>query len=45
VPALQALHAGLDAAVAVGWWIAVLSAVALLVAGVVWLFLWFVTRD
>jgi hypothetical protein len=45
VQALQGVHADLDAAVAVGWWIAVLSVVALLVAGAVWLFVWYVTRD
>jgi hypothetical protein len=27
------------------WWIAVLSAIVLVLAGAAWLFVWYVTRD
>ena len=35
----------MDIVLAVVWWIAVLSTAAIVSAGLVWIFVWYVTRD
>jgi len=45
VQALQEFACTMNVVQTVVWWIAALSAIALVLGGAAWLFVWYVTRD